>query len=215
MECYALDEIAGCAEGVIMIIFDLDTLADCEHRRHFVQDPFDTCINCYEAVKIGGVGEEYQCPVCKRYSARWKPDCKAFHEACDKDIIIQPSLTVIRGLLGWDYYDNDEEVHIWSGRCESVRNKTEKWLEKHSIAYKSLKMRPIGDNIPDDVLMEKWLDKYIESMWPKLPAPSEENKGNVFYRKPNIDFVFASRPEVICMWRRRGIFVFNCAQSDE
>ncbi len=29
-----------------------------------------------------------------------------------------------------------------------------------------------------------------------------------------IDFVFDDRPKVIRMWRRRGIFVFNCCQHD-
>jgi hypothetical protein len=52
-------------------------------------------------------------------------------------------------------------------------------------------------------------------MWPKLPGPDIENQGKVFFRKAPIDSVFDSDPESIKMWRRRGIFVFNCAQHDE
>ena len=59
-----------------------------------------------------------------------------------------------------------------------------------------LKMRPIGDSTPDDVLKERWLDEALA-------------------QGKNIDFVFDDRPKVIRMWRRRGIFVFNCAQHDK
>jgi len=95
-------------------------------------------------------------------------------------------------------------VQIWSGRCESVRHKTELWLWDHAgcgfdstLTYPQiLKMRPIGDNTPDDQLKERWMDEAIA-----------EGK--------TIDFVFDDRPKVIRMWRRRGIFVFNCCQHDE
>ena len=57
-------------------------------------------------------------------------------------------------------------------------------------------MRPIGDFTPDDELKEKWLDEALS-------------------REEIIDFVFDDRPKVIRMWRKRGIFVFNCNQTDE
>lgn len=173
-----------------MIIFDLDgTLADCEHRRHFV-DP-EKNIN-YLQQEIGKyfhilTGE------------KWQPDWKSFYEACNEDKPIDATITMIRGLFGWDYYDKDNDVQIWSGRCESVRMKTELWLSLHGISYKNLKMRPEGDNTPDDVLKEIWLDELCE-----------ETKWG---RKHPIEFVVDDRPKVVRMWRRRGIFVFDVNQS--
>ncbi len=154
-----------------MIIFDLDgTLADCEHRRHFV-DWHKT---------------DYSVP----YHI-WKPNWPAFYDACDKDEPIIPTITLFNFLSG--HY----EIQIWSARCESVRGKTIEWLCANEImpplhSYE-LKMRPIGDNTPDDVLKERWLDEAIA-----------EGKA--------IDFVFDS--DFCCeMWRRRGVFVFDCNQT--
>ena len=128
----------------------------------------------------------------------WKPDWKSFYEACDQDKPIEPVVSTMRRL------SQHENVQIWSGRCESVRHKTELWLWDHAgcgfdstLTYPQiLKMRPIGDNTPDDQLKERWMDEAIA-----------EGK--------TIDFVFDDRPKVIRMWRRRGIFVFNCCQHDE
>ena len=164
-----------------MIIFDLDgTLADCEHRRHFVD------------INKNLIYREDDNNVDIRLG--WKPDWKAFYEACDQDKPIEPTVTLITSMYGYDYYDNQEDVHIWSGRCESVRKKTEIWLNKHSIVYQELKMRPIGDSTPDDQLKEKWLDE----------ALSQGKK---------IDFTIDDRSKVVRMWRRRGIFVFDVNQT--
>ncbi|MHB1059877.1 MAG: phosphatase domain-containing protein [Rhodanobacter sp.] len=177
-----------------MIIFDLDgTLADCEHRRHFITDPLDVCNDCYAAIKIGGMEENYQCQTCKRYPAQWKgADWRSFYEACDKDKPIHP---VIETFLSC--YTRD--VEIWTGRCESVRAQTCDWICKYIYntdqvnPNNMLKMRPIGDSTPDDLLKEKWLDE----------ALAEGKK---------IDFVFDDRPKVVRMWRERGIFVFDVNQ---
>lgn len=183
-----------------MIIFDLDgTLANCEHRRHFVDSsiPHPRREDAEEFMRNGG---------------KWQPNWSAFYEACDNDEPIKPVISIwndqiSQGMMG---------LHqIWSGRCESVREKTEKWLDKHLSCFEShqLKMRPIGDNTPDDVLKERWLDEYLASMWPKLAAANDD-EGKVFHRDNPIDFVFDDRPKVVRMWRRRGIFVFNCQQID-
>lgn len=199
-----------------MIIFDLDgTLADCEHRRHFV-DPkknpnykkrWDATL--HECVNNLNISEEY-IPIDttrKEYLnqtyQKFIPDWEAFYEACDKDKPIDPVIQILDGL----YFNSKDEkffldnIQIWSGRRESVRDNTVKWLIENvlfdGIASKiTLKMRHIGDTIPDDELKERWLDEAI----------AEGKK---------IEFVFDDRPKVIRMWRRRGIFVFNCCQHDE
>jgi hypothetical protein len=183
-----------------MIIFDLDgTLANCEHRRHFV-DPeknHDYILDCRP--------DGFPRYLHKKTGYKFKPDFQAFNEACDKDEPIMPVIFQCR-----HNFHSGNQVQIWSGRCESVREKTEEWLEKYSVYHAVLKMRPIGDNTPDDQLKERWLDEYIESMYPPLNSMEE---GKTYYRKDPIEMVFDDRPKVIRMWRRRGIFVFDVNQT--
>ncbi len=74
-----------------MIIFGLEgVLADCEHRMHFIENPMNSCENCFCSVKIGHVEEDYFCTWCKKYPAKWKLDYKSFYESCDKDKPIKP-----------------------------------------------------------------------------------------------------------------------------
>lgn len=183
-----------------MIIFDLDgTLANCEHRKHF--------INAEKAVEKGLVEFCYAPDPDPHYWAwkgttkKWTPDWDAFYEACDKDTPIEPVVKM------WSSFEVTlscwpEEIEIWSGRSESVRVKTSRWLKDNLFSIgecfwdSNLRMRPLGDFCPDEVLKERWLDEVLA-------------QGN------EIDYVFDDRPKAIRMWKRRGIFVFNCNQKDE
>lgn len=168
-----------------MIIFDLDgTLANCEHRRHFVEVP-PMWIPNEEFIENPLVWAVTTNPKWKKF----KPDWDAFYEACDKDTPIQPVIDIMLSI--------NVPYEIWSGRSESVRYKTEAWICRfmNYSEMPTVKMRPIGDYTPDEQLKERWLDETIA-------------KGGT------IDYVFDDRPKVIRMWRRRGIFVFNCNQSD-
>lgn len=177
-----------------MIIFDLDgTLADCEHRRKFVQEPDIWEIN-------EGPLDPMSFNVNSDKWRKWKPDWKSFYEACDKDKSITAVIDVFIHITQGEPFNHD--IRIWSGRCESVREKTLNWLVNLNgycefINYwdRRLKMRPIGDNTPDEFLKERWLDEVL-------------SKGE------KIEFVFDDCPRAVRMWRRRGIFVFNCSQND-
>jgi hypothetical protein len=177
-----------------MIIFDLDgTLANCEHRCHFVDPRKNPDVTIFHDM----TKDHKILTKCYKNQKIWKPDWKAFYEACDKDTPIQSTIDIFKTL------SDDREVQIWSGRCESVRHKTELWLWDQvgcgfdsTLTYPQvLKMRPIGDNAPDEQLKERWLDE--------IPIADL-----------NVEFVFDDLPKVIRMWRRRGIFVFNCSQHD-
>ncbi len=185
-----------------MIIFDLDgTLADCEHRQHLINPEFyeDLCENSNYRIIDGQivVDEDQKCKW--RYKKTGEPfqtGWKAFYEACDKDMPIISSFNIFHSLN----YTGAFEIQIWSGRCESVKEKTEQWLNSYSIVFAlkeiPLKMRPIGNTEPDEVLKGRWLDEIVR-----------ENR--------TVEFVFDDRPKMIRFWRSRGIFVFNCCQHDE
>lgn len=199
-----------------MIIVDLDgTLANCEHRRHFVdRDKAAQKDLCYEDVEfsIGGI-QPGPWVLTDDPDRLWKPDWQSFYEACDKDEPIQPVITTMRR------HTQFHEIQIWSGRCESVKDKTIDWIyekipgfaPKDVLRNHILKMRPIGDYTPDDELKEKWLDEYFHS--PDGNCPLRCATHDKCCKK--IDFVFDDRPSVIRMWRKRGIFVFNCCQHEE
>lgn len=190
-----------------MIIFDLDgTLADCEHRRHFVDpDKFiDKCRKDHEEK----TGQFYNGPT--KTSFFWIKDWRAYYDACDQDEPIEPIKSIFLAVHeGCEY-----EWEIWSGRRESVRNKTLKWLDdkifsnSEGIQYieRRLKMRPIGDNTPEYMLIDMWVNQQCADM------VSFQIEGKRFPEKHNIDFVFSSNVKTIEILRRRGIFVFDCNQ---
>lgn len=186
-----------------MIIFDLDgTLADCEHRRHFIDPEKNPDYEFMQYQNIGNllIKDEWWhrnemvrgIPPSRK---RWKPNWKAFFDACDQDKPIDPSIITLRR------HSQHEDIQIWSGRCESVREKTIAWFHHNVTGFaptywfqKNLLMRPIGDSTPDDKLKEMWLERHIAAG-----------------REP-IEMVFDDRPKVVRMWRRRGVFVFDCNQ---
>ena len=185
-----------------MIIFDLDgTLADLEHRRHFVDHRLVP-----HTVIDGSAFRQYPKWYDKESDScivpcdlKWQPDWKSFYEACDKDNPIPSTVELYQSLIFENYLRLGQQIEIWSGRCQSVGYKTGLWLELHVWGAPSgvLKMRPIGDNTPLHELKERWLLDHLA------------RGGNP------IDFVFDSDHKSIQMWRRRGIFVFNCCQNGE
>lgn len=181
-----------------MIIFDLDgTLADPTHRRHLVDRRYAVCKACNIPYSDHLTTRKEPCIECGSMARDrgFKPDWQQFFEECEHDKPIEPT----RHLLEHLFY-HGEEIHIWSGRCESVRQKTIDWINRHLGGMKritDLKMRPIGNSSPDDFLKEQWLDELIATSC------------------KTIHYVFDDRPKVVRMWRKRGIFVFNCNQNDE
>lgn len=195
-----------------MIIFDLSSLANDEHRRHFIEP---TCKECNQKLTDEirfdlGWHCYYPCDNVTR-NEDFKPDYQAYYDACDKDFVIQPTKTIINSMFGWDYYDKQEDVHIWSYGSETFKEKTEKWLSLHSIYCKSLKMRPIDDTRPQEVLFEQWLDIGLSSRYCNLCYP--EIGRNCSCHATYIHSVFSSHKPTIDMFRRRGIFVFDCNQE--
>lgn len=184
-----------------MIIFDLDDcLANCDHRKHLL-DPNsypEICEYSNYRMVDGKPFIDLEGRASWRYKLNGEPfsdGLKSFNEDCEKDEPIIPVTKMLFRLLE----EQDKEIQIWSGRCESVRDKTEKWLTD-LLVYQfgqyldwefELQMRPIGNSTPDDVLKEKWLYEELA-----------EGK--------TIDYVFDAHKKSISMWRSRGVFVFNC-----
>lgn len=170
-----------------MIIFDLTCLADDSHRRHFIQDPCFTCYGCnstYEREKRNTL-----CWKCGRNPFIWKEDWSAYYDAFDADQPIQQVIQlwnneISLGMMG---------VHeIWTDYDESYRDKVESWLDKNLLCFESidLKMKSSCETGSKEHLFNEW---------------SKDHK--------NLEFVFSSHGPTIDMFRKRGIFVFDCNQE--
>lgn len=116
----------------------------------------------------------------------------AFHAACDDDKPNHALITVLQSL-----YEDGHIINIFSGRDDSVRKKTRKWLRENLVPFDSLLMRVTGDHTPDNELKKQWL--YLKS--------PEEFKDKVL-------LVFDDRQGVVNMWRDEGLICFQVAPSD-
>ncbi len=100
-----------------MIIFDLDgTLADCEHRRHFV-DPskntnYEECFY-YSQGNLHSYGWFHKNEMLTSNPPQRKkfiPDWKSFYEACDQDTLIEPTIEILITL----WIKEGSGIEIWS-----------------------------------------------------------------------------------------------------
>ena len=126
---------------------------------------------------------EHRLPFIQKEPKNWD----AFNEACHLDGPIVEIAAVL-----WALHEAGEEIEIWSGRSESVREKTERWLKGLGIYPRKLLMRPVGDHCQDDDLKERWLKES-----PKKP-----------------DLVFEDRKRVVEMYRSHGIMCVQVASGD-
>jgi hypothetical protein len=119
------------------------------------------------------------------------PDWDAFFAECYNDRVIFPIAEIFRHLN-----KPGNRVEIWSARCASVRDATERWLYAQRLMPAQLLMRADGDRTDDHLLKERWL----------LSAINERN----FYP----DLVFEDRTRLVNMYRSHGIRCIQVANGD-
>lgn len=191
-----------------MIIFDLDgCLADNRHRLHLVDYNKDLDLRIVteytnKTARVHRVGNPEL--------FMWQPNWPAYWDACDKDEPIQAGINLLQYIGEGVEYGSDtpwvdyKEIQIWSGRNESIRTKTSKWIRKHlEHSYENqpiLKLRPEGETCPDEVLFEKWL---YDLGFDKAISDPLSFKNNL------IDMAFSGNPAVIEMWKRWGVPCFQ------
>jgi predicted kinase len=97
----------------------------------------------------------------------------------DKDKLIK-SMAII---LDMYYYDNDAKVILFSGRDESFRTPTTKFLEKYNVSYNRLYLRAANDTRKDSIVKREMYEEHIKN-------------------KYNVLCVFDDRNQVVDMWRK-------------
>ena len=93
--------------------------------------------------------------------------------------------------------DAGNDIVFASGRNERTRAATVAWLDANGFwsVDSHLYMRKANDFRSDDIVKQEILKEMI-SVWGCKP-----------------DMVFDDRKRVVDMWRRNGIWVFDCNQS--
>ena len=116
----------------------------------------------------------------------------AFFEACDQDEPFAETIAILKDLLAAGHH-----VEVWSGRSQSVEEKSRRWLEDQGLPGGILeKMRPIDDYTPDEKLKRQWLH---ERRAAGMPDPRA---------------VFDDRQKVVDMWRAEGLICYQVNAGD-
>lgn len=112
----------------------------------------------------------------------------------DVDEVIADIVYRLRfGSLGNEDYDMT--CIVMSGRDESCRDETQKWLNEHNIWGDHLFMRPEKDMRPDNIIKSELFDKHVRDNF-------------------DVRFVLDDRQQVVDMWRAMGITCLQVAPGD-
>jgi hypothetical protein len=116
----------------------------------------------------------------------------AFDAGIPNDKVNEPVAEIYRQMIHAGH-----TVVLASGRNERSRDATVDWFVKNDLPRRQLYMRKADDFRGDDIVKQEILDEIIAD----------------YGKKP--DMVFDDRKKVVDMWRRNGIWVFDCNQSGQ
>lgn len=123
-----------------------------------------------------------------KYLTQPKKNWDAFYEACDQDAPNEPIIRLCRIM------QQHSQVKIVTGRRESVRGKTLRWLKDHGImiASEDLHMRLDRDCRHDTIVKPELVQEFID----------------------NIDMVFEDRTSMVEKWRELGLCCLQVADGN-
>lgn len=119
------------------------------------------------------------------------PKWDEFFLACDRDEPIDETIEIVNALMNFDCH-----VHIFTGRGNIARQRTQQWLNDKGVNYSKLYMRPKNDYTPDHELKQEYMIDLFH-------ADSLEQC------RKHISGIFEDRKKVVDMWRDKG---FTCYQ---
>lgn len=100
----------------------------------------------------------------------------------------------IRSIVS-NYYKNDCQILLVSGRNDIYREQTERWLQAHSIPYHQLSMRKDKDMRKDSIIKKEIYTQSIQGSY-------------------NVLFVLDDRNQVVELWRSLGLVCLQVAEGD-
>ena len=99
----------------------------------------------------------------------------------------KPNMPVVR--MAQLFAEAGYNIYIFSGRSDRTKYTTRSWLTHNKIPFHKLIMRKQKNYTPDDILKERWLDKYAD--------------------RDDVFLVVDDRQKVVDMWRKNGLTVFQ------
>ena len=99
-------------------------------------------------------------------------------EKCEEDDLHQPIANIVK-----QYYQLGHTIILLSGRLDTYKPPTLRWLEKHNIPYHALFMRVAGDTRRDATVKKEFYEKQI--------------LGKYF-----VEFILDDRNQVVDLWRK-------------
>lgn len=117
---------------------------------------------------------------------RHPKDYPAFFEQSRHDAPVWPVIRLLRALKSAGH-----EVHVLTGRSETVRESTLDWFGEHGVPCDVLLMRPAHDYTPDDRLKRDWFEAR--------------------YTAGQVLLVLEDRDRVVKMWRALGLTCLQVA----
>jgi FMN phosphatase YigB (HAD superfamily) len=153
-----------------LVIFDIDgTLADARHRLHYI---------LYNASVTPSKKD-------------FKPNWAKFYTQAFLDEPIMDTVAVLHNLQMFC------DIKFFTGRRESIRNDTVKWLDTHlALVTIDLSMRVDGDHRPDYVIKQEMYE-----------ALSDHDRARLIC-------VFEDRNQVVDMWRDNNVTCYQVCDGD-
>ena len=129
---------------------------------------------------------------CSECLSREPKDWDEFYSRCDEDRANRPICEIARHMMS----STDLTIKVWilTGRRESCREKTLRWLDRNNLYLRSeqLIMRPDGDERHDDIVKPEMLAK-------RFVVPY---------------IVFEDRSSMVQYWRQRGVCCVQVADGE-
>jgi ABC-type sugar transport system ATPase subunit len=120
------------------------------------------------------------------------PDWDAFYAASPQDSPIESVIETVKLLKR-----AGATIILVTGRDEICRHATIVWLLHHGVTFDDVYMRQNGDHRQDSIIKGEILDRLTKS-----------------WNEHKIIGVFEDRKQVVDMYRKRGLKVFQVADGD-
>ena len=111
-----------------------------------------------------------------------------------EDKVIEPVADILRTYSNNNSKHWDAKIFVMSGRQDSCKDQTEKWLVDSHIPFDDIFMRKAGDFRDDREIKKELYEQHIKGRYRVL-------------------FVIDDRPKVCQMWIDNGLFVMNVNQD--
>jgi FMN phosphatase YigB (HAD superfamily) len=115
-----------------------------------------------------------------------KKNWELFFSGLENDTLIRETAELFKELCATKKYD----MLLVSGRPNRYKVKTEKWLRLNGIYYQELFLRGDNDKRPDYIVKQEMLGEIRKNY--------------------SVEFAFDDKPQVVEMWKKNGIFCFQC-----